>query len=165
MIVKVDFDTEKGKIRKLHGVGQPPFIGADYSMMDYLSEAGIPFSRLHDVGGVFGGGRFVDIPNIFRNFDAEETDTQSYDFIFNDHLRKALTEAGVEPYCPLVSLLKIRHISSRIIHFCRKMLKDLHGYVNILSDIILRTLRVRRTGITIVSVIRRYGTSLRFKKK
>ena len=77
----------------------------------YITEACISFSRLHDVGGVFGGGRFVDIPNIFRNFDAEETDPQSFDFAFNDHLLKALTEAGVEPYCPLVSLLKIRHIS------------------------------------------------------
>ena len=64
----------------------------------YVTEAGIPYSRLHDVGGVFGGGRFVDIPNVFRNFDADETDPKNYDFTFTDHLITALVEAGVEPY-------------------------------------------------------------------
>ena len=64
----------------------------------YLTEAGIPFSRLHDVGGSFGGGRFVDIPNLFRDFDADETDPRNYDFTFTDHLITALVSAGVEPY-------------------------------------------------------------------
>ena len=37
----------------------------------YMTEAGIPYSRLHDVGGWMGGGLYVDIPNLFRDFDAE----------------------------------------------------------------------------------------------
>ena len=87
------------KMKPMHGGGQPPIGGKDLTeYFHYMTEAGIPFSRLHDVGGVFGGGRFVDIPNIFRNFDADETDPQSYDFTFTDHLLKALIEAGVEPY-------------------------------------------------------------------
>ena len=87
------------KMKPMHGGGQPPIGGKDLTeYFHYMTEAGIPFSRLHDVGGVFSGGRFVDIPNIFRNFDADETDPQSYDFTFTDHLLKALTEAGVEPY-------------------------------------------------------------------
>lgn len=87
------------KMKPMHGGGQPPIGGKGMTeYFHYMTEAGIPFSRLHDVGGAFGGGRFVDIPNIFRNFDADETDPQSYDFTFTDHLLKALTDAGVEPY-------------------------------------------------------------------
>ena len=74
-------------------------VGRRFSdMMHYLTEAGIPYSRLHDVGGVFGGGRFVDIPNIFRNFDADVNDPASYDFTFTDVLLEGLVHAGVEPY-------------------------------------------------------------------
>ena len=87
------------KMKPLHGGCQPPLGGKDLiEYFHYMTEAGIPFSRLHDVGGVFGGGRFVDIPNIFRNFDADETDSANYDFTFTDHLIKALIDAGVEPY-------------------------------------------------------------------
>ena len=62
-----------GKIKPMHGVGQPPIQGTDFSMFRYLNEAGIPFSRLHDVGGWFGGNLWVDIPNIFRDFNADAT--------------------------------------------------------------------------------------------
>ena len=86
-------------MKPMHGGGQPPLGGSGMTeYFHYLTEAGIPFSRLHDVGGVFGGGRFVDIPNIFRNFDADETDPANYDFTFTDYLLKALVAAGVEPY-------------------------------------------------------------------
>jgi hypothetical protein len=38
-----------------------------------LKHAGIPYSRLHDTFGRFGAGEYVDISNIFKNFDADET--------------------------------------------------------------------------------------------
>lgn len=99
MSINVHFDRIVGKIKPLHGVGQPPFTGGTgYGMLHYLTEAGIPFSRLHDVGGVYGGGRFVDIPNLFRNFDADPEDPASYDFTFTDLLITALVQADVEPF-------------------------------------------------------------------
>ena len=86
-------------MKAMHGGGQPPLGGKNMvGYFHYMTEAGIPFSRLHDVGGPFGGGRFVDIPNVFRNFDADENDPASYDFAFTDHLITSLIEAGVEPY-------------------------------------------------------------------
>lgn len=86
-------------MKPMHGGGQPPIGGKDMTeFFHYMTEAGIPFSRLHDVGGVFGGGRFVDVPNIFRDFNADETLPENYDFTFTDHLLKALIQAGVEPY-------------------------------------------------------------------
>ena len=60
------------KIKPLHGFGQPPF-RMDFSpIRRWLTPAGIPFSRLHAVGGFFGGNLFVDIPNLFRDFEALE---------------------------------------------------------------------------------------------
>lgn len=97
--VSVDFEKPAGAVKPMHGVGQPPLIGMwDYSLFHYMKDAGIPFSRLHDVGGAYGGNNYVDIPNIFRNFDADENDPKSYDFAFTDHLLKAIVAEGVEPF-------------------------------------------------------------------
>lgn len=96
--LNVDFNKVTGKIKPMHGVGQPPFQGIDFSMTEYLAKAGVPFSRLHDVGGMYGNNVFVDIPNLFRDFSADETDPDSYDFAFTDLLMKALDENGIEPF-------------------------------------------------------------------
>lgn len=96
--IKIDFTGNNGQIKPLHGVGQPPFTGMDFSMCSYLKEAGIPFSRLHDVGGPYGRNQFVDIPNIFRDFEADPALPESYDFAFTDALMAALVKNGVEPF-------------------------------------------------------------------
>ena len=96
--VVVDFDAAKGRMKPEHGVGQPPKFGMSGKMYHYLREAGIPYSRLHDVGGWSGQNMFVDIPNVFRDFDADENDPKNYDFAFTDILMKDLDANGVEPY-------------------------------------------------------------------
>ncbi|MBP5321537.1 MAG: hypothetical protein J6334_11175 [Kiritimatiellae bacterium] len=98
--VKVDFGKPVGIVKPVNGVGQPPMMGAlgDWPMFHYLKEAGIPYSRLHDVGGWLGGGLYVDIPNLFPDFDADENDPASYRFAYTDSLMKALAENGVEPF-------------------------------------------------------------------
>ena len=100
-MAKILFDPlpSERPIKPMHGGGQPPVIStAKDTYFHYLTEAGIPYSRLHDVGGAFGCGKYVDIPNIFRNFDADENDPASYDFTFTDLLLSQLVKAGVEPY-------------------------------------------------------------------
>ncbi len=98
--VKVDFTKATGPVKPVNGVGQPPLVGklADYPMFHYLKDAGIPYSRLHDVGGWLGGGLFVDIPVIFPDFDADENDPKSYRFAYTDSLLKALDKHDVEPF-------------------------------------------------------------------
>ena len=98
--VVVNANEPAGPVKPVNGVGQPPMVGAlnSWSMMHYLKEAGIPYSRLHDVGGRLGGGVFVDIPNLFPDFDADENDPANYRFAFTDSLMKALEENGVEPF-------------------------------------------------------------------
>lgn len=98
MNIQVDFTQSIGKIKPVNGVGQPPFMGVDFSMCDYLKNAHIPYSRLHDVGGMFGGNLYVDIPNVFRDFSADPTCPESYDFTFTDLLITALVERGIEPF-------------------------------------------------------------------
>ena len=97
--ITVDFSDIKGPVKPVNGVGQPPMLGfSDDSLFHYLTEAGVPFSRLHDTGGAFGKNLYVDIPNLFRDFDADENDPSSYDFLFTDELMGSLDKAGVRPY-------------------------------------------------------------------
>ena len=101
MQLHVDFNKQTGRVKPMHAVGQPPFLGGflsfDFSPMEWLQKAGIPYARLHDVGGAFGGNRFVDIPNLFRDFDADENDPASYDFTFTDVLLAAMASYDVAP--------------------------------------------------------------------
>lgn len=103
--ISIDLSEKVKPMKPMHGGGQPPMaLQFDYvdtyhfTHMHYLTEIGVPYSRLHDVGGPFGAGKYVDIPNIFRDFDADENDPESYDFTFTDFLLENLVEAGVEPY-------------------------------------------------------------------
>ena len=48
----INFDKTAGVIKPVNGVGQPPIYSwTNTSLFHYLKEAGIPYSRLHDVGG------------------------------------------------------------------------------------------------------------------
>jgi hypothetical protein len=68
--LKVDFRDITGTMKPMHGIGQPPVTSLSNFFFPYLKRAGIPYSRLHDVGGMMGGNLYVDIPNIFRDFSA-----------------------------------------------------------------------------------------------
>ena len=120
-------------MKPVHGVGQPPMLGTDFSMFHFLTEAGIPFSRLHDVGGVYGQNRFVDIPNLFRDFDADPEDPQSYDFAFTDRLIQGLMEAGVEPFFRLGVTIENDHKTK-----CYRLYppKDPHKWARICEGVI-----------------------------
>lgn len=96
---EIDFSKSSGPVKPVNGVGQPPVTGyADTSLFHYLKEAGIPFSRLHDVGGAYGRNIYVDIPNLFRDFSKDENLEENYDFTFTDSLLVGLHRNGVEPY-------------------------------------------------------------------
>ena len=97
MNISFNFTEKHGRIKPMHAVGQPPRLGISDEFMHYLTEAHIPYSRLHDMGGLYGGYLYVDIPNIFRDFAADENDPASYDFPFTDLLIKQMMAAGAEP--------------------------------------------------------------------
>lgn len=105
-----------GTIKPVHGVGQPPFQGLKFPLFHYLTEARIPYSRLHDMGSYLGG-HLVDIHCVFPNFDADPADPASYDFAFTDQIITALVEAGVEPVYRLGETIEnYAHIKSYHVH-------------------------------------------------
>lgn len=108
--VKVDAEKVIGRIKPMHGIGQPPITGLSNSMFHYLKEAGIPYSRLHDVGGWMGSGLYVDIPNLFPDFDADEDDPASYDFAYTDKIIEGLVNVGCEPYFRLGVTIENAHM-------------------------------------------------------
>ena len=94
-VVTADFAGKaQGKIKPLHGVNNSP-VSLNVPPPGFR-EAGIPFCRLHDTAGAFGGAHYVDIPNVFPDFDADPADPRSYDFAFTDAYLKGLHAAGTE---------------------------------------------------------------------
>ena len=96
-LITVDTDITR-EAKPLHGVGQAPFRGLDFGMVKYLRDAGIPFSRLHDVAWYYGGSVFADVPAIFPDFGRDPYDEAAYSFGFTDRLIEALAENEVEPF-------------------------------------------------------------------
>ncbi len=95
-MIRVDFNSAKGSIKPLHGVDNAP-LKLNMEQKEF-KDAGIPFVRTHDTVSGYGGAHYVDIPNIFPNFDADENDEASYDFAFTDAFLKPLFEAGTMPF-------------------------------------------------------------------
>ena len=85
-------------VKELGGVNCAPYnqrAGADQTRIrDFFNYLGIPRSRLHDCCGKWGGTYFVDVPNIFRDFDADETKEENYDFHYSDEYITAIIETG-----------------------------------------------------------------------
>ena len=98
--IKVNFSSSSsGTIRPLHGVNSGPMTKVfTYDARPLFIEAGLPYARLHDVEYPYGSGEFVDIPCIFRDFDADETLPESYNFALTDEYLKRCIEVGCEPF-------------------------------------------------------------------
>lgn len=109
MRITVDPSVIVGRVKPFHAINNAPLLGTSDQLFHYLGEAGIPFSRLHDTGGAYGGFRFVDIANIFRDWNADPADPAAYDFAFTDWLLEKLTEQGVEPFFRLGATIENAH--------------------------------------------------------
>lgn len=107
--IECNFDKTLGAVKAMHAIGQPPMLGINDEYFSYISNASMPYSRLHDVGGAYGGNVFVDIPNIFRDFDADETLPESYDFAFTDVLIASLMKHNCEPIYRLGVTIENNH--------------------------------------------------------
>lgn len=92
--IYIDFSRTTGIIKPLHGINNSPVTYGE--ALPELKEAGIPYVRLHDAVGAFGGTHFVDVPNIFPDFSADPADPNAYDFSFTDAYLKGLTASGLK---------------------------------------------------------------------
>ena len=92
-MIQIDFSQKTGqRVMPLHGVNSGPMTKVfTYDAKPQFIESGIPFVRLHDVEYPYGSGEFVDIPCVFKNFDADENDPASYNFANTDeYIRQSL---------------------------------------------------------------------------
>ena len=92
--VIVDFTHLEGAVKPLHGINNSPVVYK--GKIPELLDAGIPYIRLHDAGGAFGGTYLVDVPNLFPDFEADPEDPASYDFAYNDAYFRTLVASGMK---------------------------------------------------------------------
>ena len=86
-------------IKPLNGVnGGPVTHNFRRDARSLFKEANIPLCRLHDIEGTLGGGKFVDVRNIFPLWEMDENDPRSYDFTFTDEYLKCIVESGAKPF-------------------------------------------------------------------
>ncbi|MBQ0101385.1 MAG: hypothetical protein KBT31_01130 [Firmicutes bacterium] len=94
-MLKADFTKINGVINPVHGVNNGPRTGHFlHDSSKWFKEAQIPYSRLHDTEGAYGAGEFVDIPCVFKCFDADPTDPKNYNFFLTDKYIEAIRECG-----------------------------------------------------------------------
>lgn len=110
--ITVDFSRQQGRIKPMHGVNNGPlpkgaFRGLDN--FDSFKDAGFPVIRNHDASffSGYGGEHTVDVGSIFPDFDADETDPASYDFVHTDYYMRACADTGAKILYRLGS--KIEH--------------------------------------------------------
>lgn len=98
--IAVDPSREVGVIKPMNAVNNGPTVakkGGDQSHgnFDAYRKMRTPFARLHDsINCVSGGAHTVDISAVFPDFEADENDPKSYDFIFTDHYLDTISRAG-----------------------------------------------------------------------
>ena len=102
--VTVDPAKARGPIRLMNGVNNGPSVSKPAGDQKrgnfiYYKAARFPFARLHDsVNCCPGGAHSVDVNAIFRDFDADETRQENYDFVSTDHYLDAIRRAGTAIY-------------------------------------------------------------------
>lgn len=131
--VYVDFSKKSGRLSPVNCANTGPRFGIDLSLdlTDEYRRMAVPFVRTHNVEPPFGGGRFVDMHNIFPVPELDERFESSYNFAPTDEYFAAIKSCGagiflrlgesrfpyeVKPYAkPRVSAEKWAHIAEHII--------------------------------------------------
>lgn len=132
--LKVDFSKKVGKMKPMHACGGGPKQGGRYLTFNAIEEfkdIGIPCCRLHDIEGAYSMMQFVDVHNIFPDFDAEVDDPSAYNFEPTDEYLKGIKEAGADIFYRLGS--SIEHFKKKLFIFPPK---DYLKYAKICEHII-----------------------------
>ena len=96
--VTLDFSRPTGAVPLVYGLSRPPNAAYDnWSRGPDLRKANVPYLYMHNVGGAYGGGAFVDISNLFRDFGADENDPAAYDFTVTDNLLQQMIRSKLAP--------------------------------------------------------------------
>ena len=122
--MRVDFHSVVGKIKPMHATNNGPAVTVytyedgsfepydsykidnappnmvQHTNLNEFKQAGIPYARNHDASFYYryGGDHTVDVAYIFRDFDADPTDPDNYDFACTDHYIKGCVLADTEVF-------------------------------------------------------------------
>ena len=132
----VDFNSETGPVKPLHAVNNGPLkqgLMCRVGNFEDFCAAGIPYVRNHDASLChdYGGEHTVDVHAIFPDFDADEKDPASYDFIITDTLMADTVSSGAEVFYRLGT--KIEHLPK---HYGTLPPKDYAKWARIAEHII-----------------------------
>ena len=101
-LLTVDFDKTDGVIKPMNAVNNGPCgsLVRKTGNAEKYKELHIPYARLHDSAfySGYGGEWTVDVHRIFRNFDADVNDENSYDFVSTDVYLKNILDAGTQVF-------------------------------------------------------------------
>ena len=92
MKISVDFEKKLGKIGMLHGMNNGPLMHQGDFSKEY-AEIGVPFVRYHETHSP--SAKCLEIPYIFRDFDADENDPANYFFGVTDKVMAAAVKQGI----------------------------------------------------------------------
>lgn len=101
--VTVDFNEIIGQIKTMNAVNNgPKRAGDDQTSGNFpdFKALRIPYARIHDAGlsYTYGAPHTVDVAQIFQNFDADENDPASYDFVLTDEYLNNIIAAGTQVF-------------------------------------------------------------------
>lgn len=101
--VSIDFSQNCGAVKIMHAVNNGPdgeSVRGGANNRDYFREAEIPYVRNHDASfwANYGGEHTVDVHRIFKCFDADENDPNSYDFRATDGYLKSIESVGAKTF-------------------------------------------------------------------
>jgi len=93
--ITIDFSKRNGVLKPVNGIDNGPVcFGSLIDSTDYYRNAGFPYCRLHDTN--YPHPREVDIPTIFRDFEADPDDPASYCFEATDIYLQEIIATGAK---------------------------------------------------------------------
>ena len=94
-MITIDTSRKIGPIKPVHGVNNgPTSFGGLTDLSRSYKAAGFPYARMHDPE--YPHPTAVDIPQIFPDFSADETDPANYVFENTDAALKAIVDCGTQ---------------------------------------------------------------------
>ncbi|MBQ4518028.1 MAG: hypothetical protein II997_05540 [Clostridia bacterium] len=109
-----DFSKTNGFIKPMNAVNNGPTnpgVRKTKTNFEAYKAAKIPFARNHDASFYtpYGGEHIVDVHRIFKNFDANENDPESYIFEPTDDYLKITMDAGTKVFYRLGAAIEHRY--------------------------------------------------------
>lgn len=130
-----DLSSRGGRIKPMNAVNNgptSPSVRLTYTNFDAYKAANIPFARNHDASffAGYGGEHTVDVHRIFKNFDADENNPESYIFEPTDQYIKNTLNTGTKVFYRLGASIEHDY------HYGTRVPKDFSKWARICEHII-----------------------------